>query len=90
MELKDLETFKCKTDEILFISYDHTLDPDMTSELLDEIMEFCNENDVACLVIPQDKKMFSIQLEQMDVARLRNLDERIQSEIKKKSKIILE
>ena len=89
MELKDLEAFKCKTDEILFISYDHTLDPDMTSELLNEVLEFCNENEVACLVIPKNEKMFDVQLEQMDVTRLRKLDERIQSEIKKKSKVIL-
>ena len=57
--------------------------------ILNEVLEFCNENEVACLFIPKDEKMFDVQLEQMDVTRLRKLDERIQSEIKKKSKVIL-
>lgn len=90
MELKDLEVFKCKTDELLFISYDQSLDMQMTSEVLTELISYLNENNVPYLIIPKDEEAFHLELSQWDATQLRRLSDRIQSELQKKSKIILQ
>ena len=90
LELKDLETFKCKEDELLFISYDEKLDPTATSEVLQDLAGYLTENDIPFIIIPKDEEKFHIELSQMDATRLRRLSDRIQSELQKKSKIILE
>ncbi len=90
LELKDLETFKCKEDELLFISYDESLDPEATSEVLKDIAEYLQDNDIPFLIIPKDEEKFHLQLSQWDATQLRRLSDRIQSEIQKKSKIILQ
>lgn len=90
LEMKDLEILKCQPGEFVFITYDNAKDPEMTSDVLNDIIEFCSENDTPCLCIPQDDTQFSISLSQMDATQLRRLSDRIQAEIKKKSKIILE
>lgn len=91
MELKDLnlEPIKCNADEFLFIRYKGELADDLL-DTAKNIVEYCGENDIPCLVIPANDEEFYLELEQMDVTALRRLDERIQAEIQKKSKIILE
>ena len=90
LELKDLETFKCKEDELLFISYDEKLDPTATSDVLQDLAGYLTENGIPFIIIPKDEEKFHIELSQMDATQLRRLSDRIQSELQKKSKIILE
>lgn len=90
LEMKDLEVLKCQAGDFVFISYDSSKDPDMTSNVLMDVMDFCRENETPCLCIPKDDTQFSVSLSQMDATQLRRLSDRIQAEIKKKSKIILE
>ena len=90
LEMKDLEILKCQQGDFVFIRYDMTKDPEMTSDVLTDVMEFCQENDTPCLCIPKDDNAFDVSLSQMDATQLRRLDDRIQAEIKRKSKIILE
>lgn len=90
MEMKDLEILKCQVGEFVFITYDGSKDPEMTSDVLNDVIEFCQENDTPCLCIPKDDEQFSVSLSQMDAIQLRRLSDRIQTELQKKSKIVLE
>lgn len=90
LDIKNLDILKCQQGEFVFITYDSTKDPQITSNVIEDIIEFCNENDTPCLCIPKDDEQFSLSISQMDATQLRRLDDRIQSELKKKSKIILE
>lgn len=85
-----LDLIKCKQDEILFIRYDPTLDGEATSELLNAILEFCQDLEVPCLAMSRSDEQVYAELEQWDVARLRNFDNKLQEIIKKKSPIILD
>lgn len=89
LEDLDLESIKCKTDELLFIRYKGELEND-TLEVVKGIVEYCQENDTPCLAIPANDDEFYLELSQMDATQLRRLSDRIQSELSKKSKIILE
>lgn len=84
-----VEILKCKTDEILFVRYDSTKDPDATSVLLEDIFAICKDYDIPCLCMPISDDAVYIELEQWDVDRLRNLDNKLQELIRKKSPIIL-
>lgn len=90
LNLKDLEMFRCKEDELLFISYDEKLDPYATSEVLKDIADYLQENDIPFIIMPKDEEKFHLELSQMDATQLRRLSDRIQAELQKKSKIILE
>ena len=83
------EVLKCKTDEILFVRYDATKDPEATSELLQEMFEQCQENGVPCMVMPMSDADVYLELEQWDVDRLKKFDAKLQEIIRKKSPIIL-
>ena len=86
----DLATvLKCKTDEILFVRYDSTKDPEATSALINEIISTCQELAIPCLCIPLSDDQVYAELEQWEVDRLRNFDNKLQEIIKKKSPIIL-
>ena len=89
-DIKDFEILKCQPGEFVFITYDTEKETAETDELIGEIIEFCQENGTPCLAIPKNEEQFSLSLSQMDAAQLRRLSNRIQAEIKKKSKIILE
>lgn len=84
-----VELIKCKSDEILFARYDATKDPDATSELLQELFNQCQELGIPCMVMPMSDDDVYVQLEQWDVDRLRNFDNKLQELIRKKSPIIL-
>ena len=80
---------KCKADEILFVRYDSTKDPEATSELMNEIFDTCQELGIPCMFIPMSDEQVYLELEQWEVDRLRNFDNKLQEIIKKKSPIIL-
>ena len=87
---EDLATIlKCKTDEILFVRYDSNKDPEATSDLLNDIIAQCQELGVACLCLPESDDAVYLELEQWEVDRLRNLDNKLQEIIRKKSPIII-
>lgn len=84
-----VEVLKCKSDEILFVRYDPTKNDVATSDLISEILQHCQELDVACLCMPKSDEDVYAELEQWDVDRLRNFDNKLQEIIRKKSPIIL-
>lgn len=84
-----VELVKCKKDEILFIRYDSAKDPDLTSDLLNDIMGACKKLDIMVMFLPMSDEQVYIDLEQWDVARLRNFANKLQEIIKKKSPLIL-
>lgn len=84
-----VELVKCKKDEILFIRYDSAKDPDLTSDLLNDIIGVCKKLDIMVMFLPMSDEQVYIDLEQWDVARLRNFDNKLQEIIKKKSPLIL-
>lgn len=83
------ELVKCKADEILFIRYDPTKNDVDTSQLLTELLQHCQDLGVACLCMPKSDDDVYVELEQWDVDRLRNFDNKLQELIRKKSPIIL-
>lgn len=91
MELSELNLspIKCNVGEFLFIRYKGELEGD-TLEIVSDIIQYCQENDTPCLAIPDNEEEFYIELSQMDATQLRRLSDRIQAELQKKSKIILE
>ena len=84
-----LDLIKCNQDEILFVRYDPTLDAAATSELLNAIMEHCQDLGVPCLAMSKSDEQVYVELEQWDVDRLKNFDNKLQELIRKKSPIIL-
>jgi hypothetical protein len=84
-----VDVLKCKTDEILFVRYDSAKDPDATSALIEDILSACQDYDIPCLCMPNSDEDVYVELEQWDVDRLRNLDNKLQEIIRKKSPIIL-
>lgn len=89
LEELDLEPIKCKADELLFIRYKGELEND-TLDVIKDIVEYCQENGTPCIAIPANDEEFYVELSQMDATQLRRLSDRIQSELQKKSKIVLE
>ena len=85
----NLELKKCKTDEFIFVRYKGALEGD-TETIARDIVNYCQEVGTPCLVIPANDEEFYMELEQMDATQLRRLSDRINDELKKKSKIILE
>ena len=83
------EVLKCKDDEILFVRYDSTKDPEATSDLLNDLISYCQEMGIPCMRIPKTDDAVYLELEQWEVDRLRNLDNKLQEIIRKKSPIIL-
>lgn len=84
-----VELLKCKTDEILFVRYDAKKDPEATSALLEDIVAICQDYEIPCLCMPISDEEVYAELEQWDVERLRNFDNKLQELIRKKSPIIL-
>ena len=84
-----VELVKCKTDEILFVRYDSTKDPEATADLINEIISCCQELEIPCLCIPKSDEDVYLELEQWEVDRLRKFDTKLQELIRKKSPIIL-
>lgn len=91
MELSELNLtpIKCNIGEFLFLRYKGALEGD-TLEIVRDIIEYCQELNTPCLAIPDNDDEFYMELSNMDATQLRRLSDRIQVELQKKSKIILE
>ena len=85
----NLELKKCTVDDFLFVRYKGELTGD-TEAVAQDIVNYCQEVGTPCLVIPASDDEFYLELSQWDAAQLRRLSDRIQAELQKKSKIILE
>lgn len=85
----NLELQKCTADDFLFVRYKGELTED-TETVARDIVTYCQEVGTPCLVIPANDDEFYLELSQWDAGQLRRLADRIQTEIQKKSKIILE
>jgi len=85
-----VEVIKCNTDEILFVRYDPGKDPEASAELIDAIFAYCTDYSMPCLFIPMSDDDVYLQLEQWELDRLRKLNSKLESIIKKKSPIILD
>lgn len=85
----NLELQKCTVDDFLVVRYKGELTGD-TEAVARDIVSYCQEVGTPCLVIPANDEEFYMELEQMDATQLRRLSDRINDELKKKSKIILE
>lgn len=83
------EVLKCKADEILFVRYDDTKDAENTSVVLNDILEYCQDNGMDCLILPKSDEKVDIALEQMDAESLRRLENKVHTHLQKKSPIIL-
>jgi len=79
----------CKEDEFIFVTYDSTKDPDMTSEILQEVISFCQDNGCRCLCLPETDDKVSVALQDYDAESLRRLEGLVHQALMKKSKIIL-
>lgn len=86
---ENFEVLKCKVDELLFVRYDDTKDAENTSSVLNDILDYCQDNGMDCLILPKSDEKVDIALEQMDTESLRRLENKIHTHIQKKSPIIL-
>lgn len=85
----NLELQKCTADDFLIVRYKGELTEDIAAVARD-IVTYCQEVGTPCLVMPSNDEEFYLELSQWDAGQLRRLADRIQTEIQKKSKIILE
>lgn len=95
MEITEInnETLKkiitCKEDEFIFATYDTTKDPDMTSDVIQEVTQYCMENNCRCLFLPEGDDKVAVALQDFDAESLRRLEKLVHEALQKKSKIIL-
>lgn len=83
------KVLKCKEGEFLFATYDSTKDPDLSSELIQEVIKYCQDNNCQCLFLPEKDEQVSIALQDFDADALRRLEGLVHQALQKKSKIIL-
>lgn len=80
----------CKEGEFIFATYDMTKDPELNSEVIKEITDYCVENNCKCLFLPEKDEQVSVALQDFDAESLRRLEGFVHEALMKKSKIILE
>ena len=83
------KVIKCQEGEFIFATYDHTKDPDITSDEIRELINYCQENGCKCLFLPESNEQVSIALQDFDAEQLRRLEGLVHEALQKKSKIIL-
>jgi len=83
------EIIKCQEGEFIFATYDSTKDPDITSEEIQELVNYCQENGCKCLFLPESNEQASVALQDFDAESLRRLEGLVHEALMKKSKIIL-
>lgn len=81
---------KCKEGEFIFATYDSTKDPEITSDEIQELVNYCQENGCKCLFLPEKDEQVSVALQDFDAQSLRRLEGLVHEALMKKSKIILE
>ena len=79
----------CKEGEFIFATYDSKKDPDATSEVVQEVIKYCQENGCQCLFLPEADDEVSVALQDFDAEALRRLKGLVEQALQKKSKIIL-
>lgn len=83
------KVIKCQEGEFIFVTYDSTKDPDMTSDILQEVISYCQDNGCKCLCLPESDDKVAVALQDYDAESLRRLEGLVHQALQKKSKIIL-
>lgn len=95
MEIQEInnETLKkiitCKEGEFIFATYDSSKDPEATSDVIQEVINYCQENGCKCLILPEADEQVAVSLQDYDADSLRRLETLVHQALQKKSKIIL-
>lgn len=79
----------CKEGEFIFATYDSAKDPDATSEVVQEVIAYCQDNGCQCLFLPETDDQVAVALQDFDADALRRLEGLVHTALQKKSKIIL-
>lgn len=79
----------CKEGEFIFATYDSAKDPDATSEVIQEVISYCQDNGCQCLFLPEADDQVAVALQDFDAEALRRLESKVHAALQKKSKIIL-
>lgn len=79
----------CQEGEFIFATYDSTKDPEITSEEIQEVVSYCQENGCKCLFLPEKDDQVAVALQDFDAEQLRRLEGLVHEALMKKSKIIL-
>lgn len=80
---------KCQPGEFLFATYDATKDPEITSDEIQEVIKYCQENDCQCLFLPEANEQVAVALQDFEADALRRLEKIVHDALQKKSKLIL-
>lgn len=80
---------KCQEGEFIFATYDATKDPDITSEEIQEVVNYCQDNGCQCLFLPEADEQVAVALQDFSADQLRSLEKIVHEALQKKSKIIL-
>jgi hypothetical protein len=80
---------KCEEGEFIFVTYDSTKDPDMTSDALQDLISYCQDNGCKCLCLPETNDKIAVALQDYDAEALRRLEGLVHQALLKKSKLIL-
>jgi len=80
---------KCQEGEFIFATYDATKDPEITSDEVQEVIKYCQENGCQCLFLPESNDQVAVALQDFDAEALRRLEGIVHTALQKKSKIIL-
>ena len=80
---------KCQPGEFIFATYDATKDPEITSEEVQEVIKYCQDNGCQCLFLPEADEQVAVALQDFDAEALRRLEKIVHEALQKKSKIIL-
>ena len=95
MEIKEInqdalkKIITCKEGEFIFATYDASKDPELSSDIIKALIQYCEDNGCRCLLLPESDEQVSVSLKDMDAEALRRLAALIQDALQKKSKIIL-
>ena len=83
------EIIKCQEGEFIFATYDATKDPEITSDEIQELISYCQENGCKCLFLPETNEQVAVALQDYDAEALRRLEGLVHDALMKKSKILL-
>ena len=81
---------KCQPGEFLFATYDATKDPEITSDEIQELISYCQDNGCQCVFLPESNEQVSVAIQDFDAETLRRLEKIFHDALQKKSKIILD
>ena len=81
---------KCQPGEFLFATYDATKDPEITSDEIQELISYCQDNNCQCVFLPESNEQVAVAIQDYDAETLRRLEKIIHDALQKKSKIILD